>query len=45
MVLSLLSITVTSRICVLIDDMSLVNLMLGWVLFNVDMNSVSLSCP
>ena len=45
MVLSLLSITVTSRKCLLVDDMSLVNLMLGWMLFNVDMNSVSLSCP
>ena len=45
MVLSSLSITVTSRKCVLIDDMSLVNLMLGWMLFNVDMNSASLSCP
>ena len=45
MVLSLLSITVTSRKCVLVDDMSLVNLMLRWMLFNVDMNSVTLSCP
>ena len=45
MVLSLLSITVTLRKCVLLDDMSLVNLMLGWMLFNADMNSVSWSCP
>ena len=45
MVLSLLSMTVISRNCVLVDDMSLVNSMLGWILFNVDMNSVSLSCP
>ena len=45
MVLSLLSMTVASRNCVLVDDMSLVNLMLGRMLFNVDMNYVSLSCP
>ena len=45
MVLSLLSMTVMLRNCLLVDDMALVNLMLGWMLFNVDMNSVSLSCP
>ena len=45
MVWSLLSMTATSRKCVLVDDMSLVHLIIGWMLFNVDMNSVSLSCP
>ena len=45
MVLSSLSITVTSRKCVLVGDMSLVNLMLGWMLLSVDMKSVSLSWP
>ena len=45
MVLSSLSITVTSRKCVPVGDMSLVNLMFGWMLLNVDMDSVSLSSP
>ena len=45
MVLSSLSITVTSRKCVLVGGMSLVNLMFGWMSLSVDMNSVNLSSP
>ena len=45
MVLSSLSITVTSKECVVVGDMSLVNLMFWWMLLNVDMNSIWFAMP
>ena len=43
--LSLLSVTVTSSIFMVVEELSLVNLMVGCIWFGVVMKSVSLSSP
>ncbi len=45
MLWSVLSVTVTSRKWVEVEEMSLVNLIVGWMLLRLSIKSVSLSCP